>query len=329
MTREALEMDDIGLDAIAGYLPGAAIGNARLVQDHGFDESFLSGKVGIVGRHWAAPEEAASDMAVKAAEKLFVQTSTNRALIDLVVLCTQNPDYKLPTTANIVQHRLGLPTGIAAFDINQGCSGYVYALGIAKAMMELHGMANALVITSEAYSKVMNPGDRDTAPLFGDGATATLLRRNGALKLGAFTFGSDGSGQDDLIVRAGGSRNPGTACTGPDALYMNGRSIYNFAIRRVPLDVAACLAKNELAAEDIDLYLFHQANKFMLEALVKTMRLPLDKVPIRMAETANTVSNTIPLLIESLGGVEALRGKTALTCGFGVGLSWASTILRG
>lgn len=325
----ALPSDTIGITAVAGYLPGEPIDNAQLVENYGFDEAFLRDKVGITSRHRAAANEAVSDMAVQAAERLFSQTGFDRSGIELLVLCTQNPDFKLPTTANIVQDRLGLPVSIAAFDINQGCSGYIYALNVAKAMMALNDMHNALVITSEAYSKVMNPADRDTAPLFGDGATATLLQRDSGIRLGAFTFGSDGSGKDDLIVRAGGSRNPSTACAGADALYMNGRAIYNFALKRIPADLAACLAKNDLQPGDVDYFLLHQANRFMLQALARTLRQPLDKVPIRMAETANTVSSTIPLLIENMGGVEALRGKRSIACGFGVGLSWASTVLYG
>lgn len=320
---------DIGIAAIASYLPGERIDNAYLVEKYGFDEAFLRDKVGITGRHVAAADEAVSDMAVQAAERLFDATGLDRSSIGLVLLCTQNPDYRLPTTANLVQTRTGLPNHTAAFDINQGCSGYVYALGIAKAFMALHGISHGLVLTSEAYSKVMNPADRDTAPLFGDAATATLLQAGAPLRLGAFSFGSDGSGGEDLIVRGGGSRHPDRMPVGKDALYMNGRAVFNFAVKRVPQDIRACLDKNRLQVDDIDLFLLHQANKFMLEALGRNMKLPAEKLPIRVSETANTVSNTIPLLIQALGGVDALRGKRSLLSGFGVGLSWASTIVYG
>jgi len=317
-----------GIVDIAGYLPAKIIGNDEIVARFGFEKSFLDGKLGIRQRHVAADDEGVADMAVKAAKTLFGRTAVPLADIDLIVLCTQNPDYKLPTTANLVQHKLGLPTSVAAFDINQGCSGYVYGLSVAKAMMELNGWRNGLLITSETYSKVIDPNDRSTVPLFGDGATATLLRAGGQGRIGAFTFGSDGSGAQDLIVRAGGGLNPGMACSGEGALRMNGRAIFNFMMSRIPRDVEACLAANGLAKDDVDLFLFHQASRYMVDALAQALKLPANKVPVDLAETGNTVSSTLPLLINSIGGLGALSGKTVMLSGFGVGLSWASTILR-
>jgi 3-oxoacyl-[acyl-carrier-protein] synthase-3 len=316
-----------GLAAIATYVPERVVDNADLVARFGFEPAFLDDKLGISRRHICAPDETVSDMAVAAGRRLIETTGIDPATIGLLVLVTQNPDYKLPTTANIVQHRLGLPQSIAAFDVNQGCSGYVYGLSIAKALMAAHAHHAALLITSEAYSKVMDPADRTTAPLFGDGATASLILPGGQGQIGAFTFGSDGSGAEELIVRAGGSRNPAMACAGAGALAMNGRSIFNFMMRRVPADVRACLAANATQIEGVDLFLFHQASRYMVEALAKGLGLPADKVPIRMTETGNTVSSTIPMLIDALGGVAALAGKRALLSGFGVGLSWASTII--
>jgi 3-oxoacyl-[acyl-carrier-protein] synthase III len=317
-----------GIVDIAGYLPARMLDNDEMVARFGFERAFLDGKLGIQRRHIAAESEGVADMAVAAARKLIDRAIVDKAEIELVVLCTQNPDYKLPTTANIVQAALGLPVTVAAFDINQGCSGYVYGLNVTKAMMQANGWKTGLLLTSEAYSKVIDPSDRNTVPLFGDGAAATLVQSGGPGRIGRFTFGSDGSGAQDLIVKAGGGLNPAMVCAGEGALRMNGRAIFNFMMSRIPRDVELCLAANSLRVQDVDLFLFHQASRFMVESLASALKLPLEKVPIALAESGNTVSSTLPLLIEALGGLRALAGKTVLLSGFGVGLSWASTILK-
>ena len=317
-----------GIAAVASYLPEAVLTNDALVERFGFDRAFLDEKIGVRERHIAAEDEAVSDMAVKAAEALFARVDMAREAVDLVVLCTQNPDYRLPATANIVQNRLGLADTTAAFDINQGCSGYVYGLAVVQSMMLAHGFSAALLLTADGYTKVMNPGDRATAPLFGDGAAATLLTAGAPGRIGRFTFGSDGAGADDLIVRGGGSRHPDMPAAGPGALYMNGRAILKFMIRRVPADVDRCLALNELERGDIDAFVFHQASGHMIASLTREMALAPDKVPVEIADCANTVSSTVPIVLERLGGAPALAGKTLLLCGFGVGLSWCSTVVR-
>lgn len=316
-----------GVAAIASYLPARVLENQELVARHGFEPAFLEGKLGIRQRHIAGAEESVSDMAVAAAERLFTSAGIDRGQIGLLVLCTQNPDYRLPTTADLVQDRLKLPTTTAAFDINQGCSGYIYGLAVATSMMRANGIGAGLLITAEAYSKVMSEADRNTTPLFGDGAAAMLLLPDAPGRIGRFTFGSDGSGARDLIVRAGGSRHPAMACAGEGALHMNGRAIFNFMMRRVPADVAACLAANGLSGDDIDLFVFHQASRFMLETLAREMRVDLARVPVVMEQFGNTVSSTIPMAIEKLGGIAGLVGKRLLLSGFGVGLSWGSTVL--
>ena len=312
---------------IATYLPEAILDTEELTRRFEIDTDFVENKIGIRQRRIAAADEAVSDMAVSAAERLFENSDVQPSDIELLIVCTQNPDYNLPTTANLVQDRLGIPMNCAAFDINQGCSGYVYGLATASSLMQVQGFKSALFITSEAYSKVMDPNDRSTVPLFGDGAAATLLSEDGTGEIGRFTFGSDGSGADDLIVRAGGSRNPDMPVAGEGALYMNGRAIYSFMMRRVPADVDACLSANGLTRDDIDLFIFHQASQYMVQSLAKGMKLDPGKVPFTLQEAGNTVCSTLPMVIDSLGGVEALSGKRALLCGFGVGLSWASTVI--
>ncbi|MSO74219.1 MAG: ketoacyl-ACP synthase III [Alphaproteobacteria bacterium] len=320
--------NSIGIAAIASYFPARKLGNREIVTRFGFELDFLEKKLGILERPIAAADEAVSDMAVAAGDALFRQVGVRRDQIGLLVVCTQNPDYRLPATANLVQHRLGLSTEIAAFDINQGCSGYIYGLSVAEGMMRAQGIDTALLITSEAYSKVMDPNDRTTVPLFGDAAAATLLRAGGFGQIGRFSFGSDGSGANDLIVRAGGSRAPAMKIEGSGALSMNGRAIYTFMMRRVPASVRECLVRNGLTLDDIDHFVFHQASRYMVEALAVTMKLDPKRVVIAMENCGNTVSSTIPIALTTLGLGSEMNDKRALLCGFGVGLSWAATVLH-
>ncbi len=317
-----------GITDIATYLPEGRLENDELVARFGFEPEFLDSKVGIHSRRIAGPDEAVSDMAVSAAEILFDRGEVRPDEVDLLIICTQNPDYCLPTTANLVQDRLGLRDDTAAFDINQGCSGYIYGLSVAKSMMASEDLRCALFITSEAYSKVMDPNDRYTVPLFGDGAAATLIRAGGQGRIGRFTFGTDGSGADSLIVRGGGSRHPDLPRKGESALYMNGRAVYNFMIKRVPPSLEDCVARNGITFADIDYFVFHQASRFMINALIKRLNLDPEKVPIIMSEIGNTVSSTIPITIEAMGGPAALKGKRVLISGFGVGLSWGATVIQ-
>jgi len=331
----AVDQKTSGIADIATYLPEKVIGNDEkvigndeLIERFDFDPAFLENKIGVKERHVAAADESVSDMAVQAAQTLLIRNPEAQQKIGLILLCTQNPDYRLPTTANLVQDRLGLPTNIQAVDINQGCSGFIYGLSIASALVQAHQLEAALLITADAYSKVMDPDDRNTAPLFSDGAAATLMTPDGTAKIGAFSFGSDGSGANDLIVRAGGSRYPDKPISGDDALHMDGRAVFEFMLNRVPSDVDNCLARNGLDRSEIDLFIFHQASRFMLETLTRRMHLEPDRVPICMENFGNTVSATIPMTIEHLGGIDALRKKTVLLSGFGVGLSWGSTVLK-
>lgn len=312
-----------GIAAIASHLPSRVVTNDELRARFDFEADFLERKIGIERRYVCGEDEAVSDLAVAAASKLFASGAAKPDEIDLLVVCTQNPDYKLPTTANLVQHRLGVPTSCAAFDFNQGCSGYVYGLSIAGAMMSAHGFRAALLITAEAYSKVMDPSDRDTAPLFGDGASATLLRPGGRGRLGRASFGSDGAGANELIVRGGGSRRPAVE-TRDDRLRMNGRAIFNFMMRTAPRSVDECLDRNGWTRDDVDTFVFHQASRFMLESLRNALKLAPERAPITFADGGNTVSSTLPMALESLGGLDALAGRKLLLAGFGVGLSWAS-----
>ena len=307
---------------IGTYLPERTVGNDELIERFGWDREFLETKLGIHQRHIAAPGEGAADMGVAAAEALFARCpELSRTAIDLLIVCTQNPDYGLPHTSALVQDRLGLPTTTAAFDVGLGCSGFVYALSIARSMLEVLGLEHALIITSDPYSKVIDPSDRGTSPLFGDGAAATWVARAGAGgTIGGFTFGTDGSGARNLIVEP---QADGTRC-----LSMNGRAIFEFMLERIPGDLARCAEANGLTTDEIDLFLLHQASAHMLGYVTKRMKLDPTRVPIHLQDTGNLVSSSIPFLIARLAGQGDLAGKTTLLSGFGVGLSWASTVVR-
>ncbi|MEW5772882.1 MAG: ketoacyl-ACP synthase III [Thermodesulfobacteriota bacterium] len=316
-----------GIAHIACHFPAGRQDNAELAERFGFELEFLRDKVGVRTRAVAAPEETVSDLAAAAARKLFEKGVADPGEVQLLVVCTQTPDYRLPATANIVQHALGLPQTTAAFDIGQGCSGWVVGLSAVRSMMAAEGLDCALLITAETYSKFIDPADRATSPLFGDAAAATLLRSGAGGRIGRFVFGSDGSGAASLIIRGGGGRRPLDPPVGENGLRMDGKAIFNFMMRRVPDCVRRCLAANGLAQEDVDLFVFHQASRFMLANLAKHMGLPENKVPVVLEDTGNTVSSTIPATLERLAAEGRLAGRTVLAAGFGVGLSWAATTI--
>jgi 3-oxoacyl-[acyl-carrier-protein] synthase III len=315
----------IGIRGIGTYLPERVVRNDELIERFGWDADFLERKLGIRQRHIAAPEEGAADMAVAAAENLFAsRPELDRDAVDLVVLCTQNPDYGLPHSSALVQARLGLPSTTACFDVGLGCSGFVYGLAVVRSMLETLGLTNALLVTSDPYSKVIDPGDRGTSPLFGDGAAATWIADGASNTVGAFTFGTDGGGAEHLIVK--GAESGGGS--DPAHLSMNGRAIFEFMLERIPADLERCAGMNGVALEDVDLFVLHQASAYMLGYLAKRMRIAPDRVPVVLAETGNTVSSSIPFALAQLTSDGELAGRTVLLSGFGVGLSWASTIVR-
>jgi 3-oxoacyl-[acyl-carrier-protein] synthase III len=312
-----------GISSIASYLPGEPIGNENLVETHQFDEAFIRDKLGIHTRHYAGENEFVSDLAIAAVEKLVADQNIDKASIRLLVVITQTPDYCLPNVAALVQAGAGLPTDIAAFDVSLGCSGYVYGLALAQGMMEVQNFDSAILVTAETYSKIISPDDRATSPLFGDAATATLLTRNPVYGLGRSVFGTDGLGAEGLIARGSGVRRDVE-----EPLFMDGRAIFNFAMKRIPGLIEECLAANELSKEDICAWVFHQASRYMLESIAPRIGLPKDGLLIDLAEVGNTTSSTIPIALEKSILPLSERPKHVMLCGFGVGLSWGAIVLK-
>lgn len=326
------------IKAISYYLPERVVTNKELVAD--FPEwtvEKVASKIGVFERHIADKNECASDMAVKAVEKLIVEHDIKKEDIDFLIICTQSPDHFLPTTACIVQERLGLKTSIGAFDFNLGCSGFVYGLSIAKGLI-CGGIAkNVLLITSETYSKYIHPKDKGNRTIFGDAAAATLISTDGYASIENFSLGTDGRGAKNLIVRNGGLRFPkaendlyfdeSNNPISSDHLYMNGSEIFNFTLEAIPFLVDDTLNKNNILKSDVDLFVFHQANKYMMNFLRKKIKIDEGKFFYYLENVGNTVSSTIPIALYEAKRENKLIGNILLA-GFGVGFSWGGVILK-
>jgi 3-oxoacyl-[acyl-carrier-protein] synthase-3 len=326
------------IKAIAYYLPETALTNERLVEDFPtWTVKKVAGKVGIDQRYITAPDECASDMAIKAAQRLFVEHAMDKSDIDYLLFCTQSPDYFLPTTACIIQDKLGLKTACGALDFNLGCSGYVYGLSLAKGLIAGNIAKNVLLLTGETYTKYIHPKDKGNRTIFGDAATATLISTDGFAEIGHFSLGTDGKGCDKLIVKTGASRSPQRqndlhfdASDNPlssDYLYMDGPEIFNFTIDIVPPLVEDVLSNNNLKQSDIQLFVFHQANKYMLNFLRDMLNIDEDKFYLYLSEVGNTVSSTIPIALYHANKENGLSGNV-LIAGFGVGFSWGGCVLK-
>lgn len=322
-------------------LPQTLLTNDQLVRDHpDWKVEKLAAKIGISTRHVAAEGEYTSDLAVRAARKLFDNHDIEPTDIDYLILCTQSPDYSLPTTACIVQAQIGMRLDVGALDITLGCSGFIYALGLAKGLIESGQVRNVLVITAETHSKFANPDDKSTRPIFGDGAAATLVVADPVHDgLRGLTLGTDGGGGTGLVVPNGGLRDAGEfspnssldarglTSNGYD-MYMDGLEIFNFTIRVVPGCVDEVLRKTDLTISDVELFVFHQANAYLIEHLRKKLEIPAEKFVVSMGEYGNTGSSTIPIALTNAATAGRVhKGDKIMLVGFGVGLSWGGVLV--
>jgi 3-oxoacyl-[acyl-carrier-protein] synthase-3 len=327
-------MEFAAVGPIAVHLPERAEDNDCLAAEFPkWDMELIYAKTGIRTRYIAADGECASDLAVAAGEKLFQQYDVDRRAIDFLLLCTQTPDYPLPTTACLVQDRLGLSRSIGALDFNLGCSGFVYGLSLADGLIRSGAARRVLLITAETYSKYIDPEDRSLRTIFGDGAAATLIEAASEPSLGSFVFGTDGRGADALMVTEGGARpqqlalKPRKRKRWPSRLYMDGPELVKFTLDVVPPLVNRILSDAGLARDQVDFYLMHQATLFMLEHLRHRLDLDEELLPADLEDVGNTVSSTIPILMHDLRQGGRLRpGKRSLLVGFGVGFSWAGCL---
>ena len=300
-------------------------------------------KTGISNRFIADKDQTATDLAILAANKMLEKSPELKSSIDYVILCTQSSDYHLPTSACIIQERLGLSQSVGAIDVNQGCSGFVYSIGLAKGLIETKQATNVLVITADTYSKYINVKDKSVRTLFGDGAACTLIKGRYSENelITRPVYGTNGKGAEHLIVPDGGSRSPISENSSIEKrddsnnirssanLFMNGREIFTFTLTAVPRVFNQILKKENLTLDDIDVVVLHQANKLILDSIQKKLKIPEEKMHRSYGEFGNTVSSTIPIGLkqEFLKRKNNSGQRTALLLGFGVGLSWAGNIV--
>jgi len=322
-------MSQATLRLIDYHFPTAILDNKALESRFpGFTAEKIAAKTGIDERHIAAESECASDLALQAAMKVLARDPKAREHVDAVILCTQTPDYFLPATACLLQDRLKLSRDVAAFDINQGCSGYIYGLGLAKGLIETGQAKCVLLLTADTYSKLLAENDRGVRSLFGDAATASIVEasEDTRLMIGPFVYGTDGRGADHLRVDSGAFRK--RCGDAPPRLVMNGPEIFNFTIDTVPNLVNQLFERSRLNLGDIDLFVFHQANAFMLHHLRRKLNIPEDRFVVDMARCGNTVSSTIPIALRRAEKQGRLQdGMRLMLVGFGVGLSWAGALI--
>ncbi len=319
---------------IAVHLPEKVETNDELQQLFPkWDLDLIYSKTGIQTRHIAADGECASDLGVAAAEKLFAENNIDRSSIDFLLFCTQTPDYPLPTTACLMQHRLGLPTSVGALDFNLGCSGFVYGLSLADGLIRAGAARRILFITAETYSKYIHAEDRSLRTIFGDAAAATLIEASETPSLSAFVFGTDGSAADALMVNTGGARpadaalQPRTRMRWESKLYMDGPGLIKITLDAIPPMVERVLAEGKVDESEVELFIVHQATLKLLDQLRSEMHLDEARMPTVLRDYGNTVSSTIPIMVRDLRASGRLRrGTRSLLAGFGVGFSWAGCL---
>lgn len=332
-------MTEAYIKALSYNLPEKVLTNADIAKDFPeWTEEKIAAKIGILERHITVEGETASDLACGAAEKLFAANNIDRQTIDYLIFVTQSPDYHLPTSACVIQARLGLSNRITAIDVNLGCSGFVTGLSLAKAVVVSGQAQNVLLLTAETYSKYMHKRDKGNRTIFGDGAAATLVSIEGFARIGNFVIGTDGNGAENLIVKSGCARNPrplndlkfddfGNPCSS-DHLYMDGPAILNYSLESIPQLFADVLEKNGETNDDIDLHVYHQANIFLANLERRKLKIVPEKYYVNIAKVGNTVSSTIPIaLCMALEDGTLKQGMKVLSMAQGLGYTWGGMVL--
>ncbi|MDE6076996.1 MAG: ketoacyl-ACP synthase III [Muribaculaceae bacterium] len=336
-----MKFNGVGVTALAASVPHTVIDNYKYTEYFPADQvKEVVDKVGIYQRRFADSATCSSDLCFAAAEKLIEDNGIDRSEIDLLIFISQTPDFRMPATSVLLQDRLGLPNSTIAFDINLGCSAFIYGLSVAFSMMQNKGLRKALLLDGETRSKVYSPKDRRSAFLFGDGGVAALIERDDKFGESWFSLNSDGSRGDLIKINGGGYRNPSSVETLKERVvdeygnirndeqgYMNGGDVFNFVIREIPRDIKKILSESGCDINDIDYYVFHQANNFINSYLAKKLKLDTSKIPSTIEKYGNTSSVSVPLTIADQLS-DSLHGeKRLLLSAFGVGMTWASAIV--
>lgn len=343
----------IYVNAISYYLPEDTVSNETILSDYqkfggdlakAPDSEGIFKQCGIRNRHVCPIDDTSKDLGNLACERMFDQWNIDKQTVEYIIFVSDALEYKGPTTACVMQHNLGLPDTVGAIDILHGCTGWVYGLNLAKALIVSGQVQNVLLVTADVPTKVIHPLDVELRAIFSDGAAATFISNqkidggiNASMDL--FTFGTDGSGEKALWVERSATREPADitwleqykdvpTLLGGGRLRMSSPKIFMFALRKVPGLIQAILDKHGLQKEDIDFFILHQANGTMLEFLRKRMKIPQEKFIISLEHTGNTVSASIPLAMKLLMEEQNIpEGSKVLVAGFGIGLSWGATIL--
>ena len=337
-----IHFSNIGMTGLASAVPITIINNYKYTLYFQTDEvREVVDKIGIRERRFADDKTCSSDLCFAAAEKLIREMEVDRHEIDLLVFVSQTPDYRMPATSLLLQDRLKLSTNTIAFDINMGCSGFIYGLSVIYSFMQHKGIRKALLLDGETRSKVYSPKDRKTAFIFGDGAVAALIERDDKFGDSYFSINSDGSRESLIKINAGGYRNPSTPETLKEKVadefgnirteeqgYMNGGDVFNFVIREIPEDCKKLFAFSGIDKESIDYFVFHQANDFMNSYLIKKMKIDPAKAPSTLSKYGNVSSVSLPLTIVSELKNELKERKKLFLSAFGVGMTWASAIIN-
>lgn len=306
-------MSALGIKGIGTYIPAGRAANSERIADFEIDETFLEQKLGVVTRSIKAAAESTTDLCLQSFADLQSKGGPNLSEIDCVIVVTQNPEVRIPHVSAVIHGRLGLKESCACFDISLGCSGYVYGLATIQAFMQTHGYQTGLLFTADPYSPIIDSSDKNTSLLFGDAATVTWIGTDPLFTTGRFTFGTIGRDHAELTCGSNGQ------------LFMNGRAVFNFAAHYVPADIRKLASLNEVALEDIDRFVFHQGSKYIIDTLTRLLRLPVNRVALDLREYGNTVSSSIPLILQR--ELSQSENQRIALCGFGAGLSWASTLL--
>lgn len=336
-----LKFSNVGIIAMAAAIPKRIINNYEYTTYFPEDQvKEVVDKIGIFERRFVDENTTSSDLCFAAAEKLIIDNQIVREEIDLLVFISQTPDYRMPATSLLLQHRLGLGSSCIAFDISLGCSAFIYGLSVVYSMMQSGQLRKALILDGETRSKVYSQKDRNTAFLFGDAGIAALIEKDEKFGDSFFSLNSDGSREHLIKIKGGGYRHPSSAETIQEKVvdehgnirsdeqgYMNGGDVFNFVIREIPSDFNKTLEISGKTKDDIDFFVFHQANNFMNNFLAKKLKLPAEKVPSTISKFGNTSSVSVPLTIVSELQNEFTENKTLLLSAFGVGMTWATAVI--
>jgi len=303
----------IGIKHIATYIPANRLDNLARAESLGSTTQQVRERIGFCEISRMTQDEGTLYLATQALARLLEQTGLAPGTIEALVVVTQNPDRAIPHLSAEVHGKLGLAPGCACFDLGLGCSGYVYGLSVLASFMQANGLKRGVLITADPYSRIVDPQDKATAMLFGDAATATLLDDAPHYRLGRYLFGTQGTDADKIACNEG-------------KLFMNGRAVFNFAALQVPPHIRATLQANDLTLADVDCFVLHQGSRYIVETIADRLQVDRSKVPFLSAGYGNTVSSSIPLMLTDL--MQDSANQRMLLCGFGLGLSWASTVIE-